>query len=1119
MNIATASSRALLVVCLAAACLGVPQQALYAERMTLDLAGKWRFALDRTDAGRKDQWFKRELPDYVQLPGALQAQGYGDEISTNTPWVLSLYDRLWYLRADYLDYTHPGDVKVPFLCQPPRHYLGAAWFQRDLDIPTAWQGRRLAVSLERPHWETTVWMDGREIGSCNSLVAPHKYDLGLLPQGRHRLTVRVDNRLVMPYRPDAHSVSDSLGASWNGIVGRIELEATSPVWIDDAQVFPNVETKSARVQIRIGNATGQAGHGTISITNISVPVTWETTGGTGEITVPLDPRTQTWDEFNPALQRFSLRLAGESADDSRELVFGLREFRREGRDFLLNGRKVYLRGTHHGGDFPLTGYPPTDVDYWRKLFRTCRQWGLNHVRFHSFCPPEAAFAAADELGVYLQPECGMWNEISPGTAMERMMYDETERMIEAYGNHPSFVMLSPSNEPKGRWQQSLPKWVEHFRRADNRRLYTTGTGWSLIDQPGPVTGADYLSVGRIGLNRVRGNSGWFGRDYASSLQGVDVPVVAHELGQWCAYPDYRVIEKFKGYLQPGNFEIFRDSFRAHGLLEKNQDYAQASGRFQWLCYKEEIEANLRTPGLAGFQLLDLHDYAGQGTALVGLLDIFWEPKGYLTPEEFRMVCGPTVPLARLKTRIFKTTDPFNVDVELAHYGPAPLAGVTPEWRILNEAGETVVKGAWPLRTISIGKNQPLGTVRVDLSSLPAPSACTLVVTGRQKSPDGTTSAQEPAFENKWRFWVYPESLPIALPPTVVITNSWDDAERALAAGRTVLFTPRPSDLDWTCPPLDSLPVFWNRLMNPGWSRMLGLWCDTHHPALNEFPTGENCDWQWADLVRRARAVNLDRLPPELQPVVAAIDDWNRNYNLALIFECRVDRGRLLVCSLDLQNDLQARPVARQLRHSLLDYLTHPPVTPLVAVRAKDLRTVFFNTRVMQQLGAQAEDEGSGANLALDGDPNTFWTTGGRDRAANRRSYPHTLTVRFLSPVTIKGLVLMNRQNDRDHLGDIRDYRLEATSDGETWAEIARGRLLSTWNPQTIQFASLVTTRQLKLTALSGFGNDTSAALAELAVLYAGPKLTNAEPAHLNYERARSTSTDVDEGTQERPRAR
>ena len=222
----------------------------------VSLEGIWRFGYDPTDSGEKQQWFTQRLPLPIKLPGILQAQNIGPPIFTSTPWVLSLYDRYWYLRDEYKEYAEAGRVKVPFLSQPPRHYIGVAWYQRDIEVYQYQAARRFVLTLERPHWETTVWLDGKKIGSDRSLVAPHVYELGTITPGRHQLTIRVDNRMIMPYRPDAHSVSDSLGASWNGIVGRIELNDTGRVWIDSAQVFPNLDQKTMLVKVRIGNQTG-----------------------------------------------------------------------------------------------------------------------------------------------------------------------------------------------------------------------------------------------------------------------------------------------------------------------------------------------------------------------------------------------------------------------------------------------------------------------------------------------------------------------------------------------------------------------------------------------------------------------------------------------------------------------------------------------------------------------------------------------------------------------------------------------------------------------------------------------------------------------------------------------
>ena len=1124
----------------------------YSER-PLDLSGYWNFALDPSDSGINQKLFAGPLHGYIRLPGIIQAQNVGNEISTGTPWVLSLYDRYWFLREDYKQYSEKN-VKVPFLSQPPRHYLGVAWYQHEISIPTTWANRRVVLTLERPHWETTVWVDEKRIGSDRSLVAPHIYDLGSVTPGRHRLTIRVDNRMLMPYRPDAHSVSDSLAASWNGIVGRIDLTSTGRVWIDDAQAFPNLAKRTMTVKVRIGNQTGRSGDGTLTAIWPDVgivPVSWDESGGTAEVEVPLRKDAPTWDEFNPRLQLLRLWLKGNGVDEFRDLSIGLRDFRAVGNEFRLNDKLIIFRGTHSGGDFPLTGYPETNVAYWKALFETCRRWGLNHMRFHSWCPPEAAFQAADELGFYLQTEPGMWNDISPGTPMERMLYEETDRMIKAYGNHPSFMLLSASNEPKGKWKEALAKWVEHYRKEDPRRLYADGTGHTEREVPNITKGTDYLAIQRIGPKMLRRESAWFGGDYSQSLVDIDIPVIAHEVGQWVAYPDYGIIKKFKGFMQPGNFEIFRDSLRQHGLLEKNTAFASASGHFQLECYKEEIEANLRTAGLSGFQLLDLHDYLGQGTALVGLLDAFWESKGYATPDEFKKFCNTTVPLARLRKRVFTTAEPFNVDVEIAHFGPKPLENVKGVWRLVG--GGMELQGEWDQRTIQIGKNIPLGKLSVDLAKLPAPGEYKLVVTVGPAEWFGSVDRKiiqgpgvirgETYFENEWNFWLYPPAgaietargqtevsrkqshhkndVPIQeCPPSrsadVLITSSWEEAEARLMSGGKVLLSPRNSDLEWTSPPLDVLPVFWNRQMGPGWGRMLGLWIDrkpgeSRAHALDGFPTSSYFDWQWAQLMGGVRAINLDRLPLELEPVVWAIDDWNRNYKLGVVFECAVGNGRLLVSAIDVTRQT-ANPVQQQFRKALINYVRSDCFQPNVAVSREAFRSLFFDTRIMNKLRAQASVSGEPANMVIDGDPNTFLLVG------NQKNPTHDqveIVVTFPAPVAMSGLVLMPRQNHREHEGDIREFVVEVSDDGNVWSAIARGELVSTFAPQTIGFSRKIEARYLKLVSLSGFGPDKATALADMAIIYAGPKLSETG-LPMEYQRNRSATPDIDEGPGPKP---
>lgn len=1083
---------------------------------TIPIAGDWYFALDRADTGTNEHWSAKNLADKISLPGILEAQGYGDEISVQTPWVLSLYDHFWYLRADYAAHTNAGGVKVPFLCQPLRHYLGAAWYQRDIEIPKDWDGKRVTLFLERPHWQSTAWLDERQIGSADSLCSPHEFDLGFVPSGKHRLTIRVDNRMILPYRPDSHSVSDSLDNAWNGIVGKMELRAADSVCIERLRLTPDMKRKGVEVTLFTRNATGNP----VAAPLVTLQVVPKNFGGNafkparqtaiippGETNLTLffslGESFETWSEFNPKLYNLRATIGGEGFHSEVAGTFGMREIKTSGNQFILNGRPIYFRGTHFGGDFPLTGYPPTDVESWKRIFQTCQSYGLNHMRFHSWCPPEAAFEAADELGFYLQVECGMWNPFTPGGVMEKMLYAETERLLNAYGNHPSFVLLSASNEAGGRWKQVLPDWVKHFRAADPRRLYTPDTGWSLIETADePLNdGADYLAIGRVGPNRVRGERGWFGNDYGSSIGGVKVPVVAHEVGQWCAYPDFDVIQKFTGFMQPGNFEIFRDSAAAHGLLEKNKEFALASGKFQLECYKEEIEANLRTPGLAGVQLLDLHDYAGQGTALVGLLDPFWESKGYVTPAEFKKFCNTVVPLARLTKRVFTMADTFDVPVEVANFSEVALTNALATWAIVNSDGKVVADGDLTAGTIPIGKNFTLGKVSAGLLKFAAPGVYRLKINIKD------SQSASFRFENDWTFWLYPAQISDSIPSSVLVTSSWDDAVTRLGEGGKVLFQPQNADLDWNSPPLARVPIFWNALMGPTWSRMLGLWCDAKHPALAEFPTMANCDWQWTELLHNTRVVNLDRLPKNLQPIVSAIDDWNRNYKLGLIFEAKIEKGKLLVCSADLSSP---NPVAQQLRRSLLDYMAGDHFRPKTEIAISDFTGLRFDTRIMRKLNATAVVDGRRADEIIDGDPNTFWFSGeARGGGGVRR--PHEITILFPQSVAMDGLVLMPRQNQREHQGDIREYFIEGSDGGTNWQRIAGGQMPSTFDPIKVSFDRMITTKKLRLTALSGFGTDTTAGLAELAVIYAGPKLADDGSRGLEYQRIRTASPDIDAG--------
>ena len=128
------------------------------------LSGQWRFQLDRLDIGIGERWFERSLSDRVRLPGSLSEQNIGDDVTTNTAWTGGIVDRSWFTSPEYERYRQTGNVKVPFWLQPDKYYAGVAWYQRDIDIPELWKGKRLVLSLERPHWETRLWIDDKFVG-------------------------------------------------------------------------------------------------------------------------------------------------------------------------------------------------------------------------------------------------------------------------------------------------------------------------------------------------------------------------------------------------------------------------------------------------------------------------------------------------------------------------------------------------------------------------------------------------------------------------------------------------------------------------------------------------------------------------------------------------------------------------------------------------------------------------------------------------------------------------------------------------------------------------------------------------------------------------------------------
>ena len=912
---------------------------------SIDLSGSWRFQLDRDNNGAANSWFDRALADAIALPGSLAGAGIGDPITVDTKWTGDIFDKSYYTAAEFAPYRQPGNIKVPFWLQPDTHYVGAAWFQRDIEIPASWSGRRLELLLERPHWKTTAWLDDREIGSNDSLSVAHEYDLGIsISSGSHRLTIRVDNTVAPDIGQNSHSITDHTQGNWNGIVGRIELKSTAPVWIEDVQVQPRIADRVVVVRGQLKSEGDQPLPAKIHVdggpsSGATGPVRDATVAADGSFALDyaLEPNAPLWDEFTPALHRIVVALDN---GEKREVVFGLREMTTAGRQLKINGRTIFLRGALDCAAFPRTGHPPTDVASWKTEFHTIQAHGLNHIRFHSWCPPEAAFVAADELGVYLQVEVASWpnwsTTLGDGKPVDDWINRETARILRAYGNHASFVMLCAGNEPGGEhFTPWLSSWVARQKAADSRRLYTAGAGWPEI----PENDYHLRSEPRIqhwgeGLDsRINHLAPETRSDYRDFIGARTAPVVSHEIGQWCVYPNFAEMPKYTGYLKPKNFEIFRATLEAHHMLDQAHDFLIASGKLQALCYKEDIESALRTPEMGGFQLLGLSDFPGQGTALVGVLDAFWESKGYISAQEFRRFCNPTVPLARLDQRVFTSDEHLTAEIDVAHFGAMSLSEASATWSLVGDDQRIVAHGKFATRDIPTGGLTRVGHLDLALADIPAPAHYKLTVTLDKHSA-----------ENDWDLWVYAPAIMVVTPApaSLLVTSQLDaTAQARLNEGGNVLLAIPPSHVAGDPArgkiALGFSSIFWNTAWTHGQApHTLGILCDPRHPALANFPTEAYSNWQWWYPVTHASAMILDQLPAELHPIVQVIDDWVTNRKLALVFEARVGKGRLIVTSIDLNSET-LDPVRRQLRASLLAYAISPRFAPTVALTVDQIR--------------------------------------------------------------------------------------------------------------------------------------------------------------------------------------
>ena len=861
-------------------------------------------------------------------------------------------------------------------------YVGELSYTREITIPAEWKKKTILLHMERTK-ATKVLVDGIDRGANNNISTEQVYDLTeFLQPGKHTLTILVDNtdKNVPPQLlSNSHAYTEDTQTNWNGIIGDFYLEALNQLYISRIQMKTIPVSKAFEADITIAGTAKK---------NFTVSAVLASLGSDVGVVImesiikkdKNDSRhlvlkfqndsLKLWDERNPNLYRLIVTVDGF---DTKEVDFGLCDFRNEGTQFSVNGHKTFLRGKHDACVFPYTGHVPMDLVAWRRYLQICKGYGINHIRFHSWCPPEAAFMAADIEGVYLQPELPFWGEFKrDDNKLMTFLHKEGSNILLQYGHHPSFVMFALGNELRGDIP-TMKKFTDDYRRLAPSKLFTFGSNYYLGYQ-GWKEGMDFFVTCRNGGEKwgsfnthTRGSfsfadafdGGMINHFYPNSSLNFDeavdkcpVPIISHESGQFQTYPDYNEIKKYTGVLYPYNMEIFRSRLEKAGMPDQAEAFHRASGHWSVQLYKADIEMDLRTRGMAGFQLLDIQDYPGQGSAYVGILDAFMESKGITTPQEWRQWCNDVVPLAVMPKFCYTNDEHLKAKIQIANYGQESLEGKTLHCCIVSsdkEKNKYTVCGTGIVIeksfTLTAGNGLlDVGTFDIDLSKLEF-----------LKDPEKLTLysfIEDTDYENSWPVWIYPAGTNPDSKGITVCNQLTPEIQKKLANGAKVLFMP---DSTINHQPLTINPQlllgglfqtdYWNYRMfktisennkkpvSPG---TLGILTNPEHPVFSQFPTEEHTSWQWFPIVKNAHPFILDNTPAQYRPIVQVIDNIERNHKLGLIFEFRVGRGSLLVCMSPL-HQLQQYPEARQLYASLLQYMKSSTFTPKTAISSGELR--------------------------------------------------------------------------------------------------------------------------------------------------------------------------------------
>ena len=750
------------------AALWMTASGLNAQTQEVDLSGTWGFQTDFMDfrRGSLDVRYMHRLQDTIVLPAITDDY----QIGWKSP----------YCHIDRLTRKY--------------EYMGPAWYQREIAFPKEWAGKRIFMYFERTHWLSSIFVDTKEVSKLDYISVPHCHELTdfVKPGKTHLITLCIDNRYQYDTHKWNHAHTEFTQINWNGILGEMKLIAVDPVYVDDMQLYPDVTEKTVTARLQIRNYTGKPFEGTarFHITgddgyNLTreLPVNGKDSLVSFEGKIALGKDIQLWDEFHPNLYRVECRLltsVGETNyEHEKEVTFGMREVAQGKNHVLVNGHPIHLRGTVENAVFPKTGYAPVDDASWERIFRILKDYGMNHMRFHSWCPPAAAFRMADKLGVYLQVELPMWGK--DGEPGEPARWDffrrEQKAILKEYGNHPSFILYCNGNEISGDFD-FIEELTRYGREHDSRHLFSGSTARKRVASDQFYTTHQTTSGGAT-VYEGRPYTDW---DICKGTN-IDVPVISHETGQRCVYPDYSIIAKFDGPVEARNLEKFRSQLEANGMGDQADDFFRASGAQTVFEYKDVIEAQLRTSTSAGFQLLSINDLPEQGYAPVGILDPFWDSKGLITPEEFRHFCSPTVPLLRFEKRVWNGGETFEAVAEVYNFSDRSLKNSKVSWQLLDEQGKTLRQGKLKTQTFLCDTVIRAGSFSCILPEGSEPQKLTVqLLVGKD-------------YVNSWDIWVYPKTGQLMQSTAdVLYTTTFDAvAKQQLQAGKKVVLLPNPRE--------------------------------------------------------------------------------------------------------------------------------------------------------------------------------------------------------------------------------------------------------------------------------------------------------------------------------------